>query len=70
MYQLIHWWNERGKATEQKKKKKLLLQCKCCYESSMLILPVPCITQSCTEIKIKLNFYFRTSSWCLRKLRL
>ena len=29
-----------------------------------LTLPVPCISQSYTEIKIKLNFYFHTSLWC------
>ena len=31
-----------------------------------LILPVPCISESCTEI-IKLNFYFHTSLWCLKR---
>ena len=25
MYQLIHWWNEQGKATEQKKKEKIIV---------------------------------------------
>ena len=33
------------------------------YQS--LILPVPCISESCIEIKIKLNFCFHTSLWCL-----
>ena len=26
----------------------------------------PCISKSCIEIKIKLNFYFHTSLWCLK----
>ena len=25
------------------------------------------ISESCTEIKIKLNFYFHTSLWCLKR---
>ena len=33
----------------------------------MLTLPVPCISGSCTEIKMKLNFYFHTSLWCLKR---
>ena len=33
----------------------------------MLILNVPCISESCIEIKIKLNFYFYTSLWCLKR---
>ena len=28
---------------------------------TMLTLPVPCISESCIEMKIKLNFYFYTS---------
>ena len=32
-----------------------------------LTLPVPCISESCIEIKIKLNFYFQASSWCLKR---
>ena len=32
-----------------------------------LTLPVPCISESCIEVKIKLNFYFRTSLWCLKR---
>ena len=32
-----------------------------------LNLPVPCISESWTEIKIKLNFYFHTSLWCLKR---
>ena len=28
---------------------------------SVLILPVQCISESCIEIKIKLNFYFHNS---------
>ena len=31
-----------------------------------LTLPVPYISESCTEIKIKFNFYFHTSLWCLK----
>ena len=33
----------------------------------ILTLPAPCISESCTEIKIKLNFYFHTSLWCLKR---
>ena len=29
--------------------------------------PVPFISESCIEIKIKLNFYFHTSLWCLKR---
>ena len=33
-----------------------------------LTLPVgPCISESCIGIKIKLNFYFYTSLWCLKR---
>ena len=32
-----------------------------------LTLPVPCISESCIEIKIKLNFCFHTSLWCIRR---
>ena len=28
---------------------------------------VPCISESRIEIKIKLNFYFHTSLWCLKR---
>ena len=31
-----------------------------------LTLPVPFISESYIEMKIKLNFYFRTSLWCLK----
>ena len=31
-----------------------------------LTLPTPCISESCIEIKIKLNFYFHTSLRCLK----
>ena len=34
---------------------------------TMLTLPLPCIFESCIEIKIKLNFYFHTCLWCLKK---
>ena len=39
--------------------------------SSMLLygllkLNDPCISESCVEMKIKLNFYFHTSLWCLK----
>ena len=33
----------------------------------LLTLNVPCISKSCVEIKIKLNFYFHTSLWCLKR---
>ena len=29
-------------------------------------LNAPCISESCTEIKIKLNFYFHASLWRLK----
>ena len=32
-----------------------------------ITLPVPCITESSIEIKIKLNFYFHTFLWCLKR---
>ena len=32
-----------------------------------LTLPIPCISESYIEIKIKLNFYFHTSLWCLKR---
>ena len=31
-----------------------------------LTLPIPCISESYIEIKIKLNFYFHTSLWYLK----
>ena len=37
-------------------------------EFKILTLPTPCISQSCIEIKIKLNFYFLTSLWYLKGL--
>ena len=33
----------------------------------MLNLNVPCISESCIEIKIKLNFNFHFSLWCLKR---
>ena len=33
----------------------------------MLTLNVPCISESYNETKIKLNFYFHTSLWCLER---
>ena len=36
-------------------------------ETPNLTLPVLCILESCIEIKIKLNFYFQTSLWCLKR---
>ena len=33
----------------------------------ILTLNVTCISESCIEIKIKVNFYFHTSSWCLKR---
>ena len=32
-----------------------------------LALNVPCISEGCIEIRIKLNFYFHTSLWCLKR---
>ena len=32
-----------------------------------LTLNVPCISESCIEIKNELNFYFSTSLWCLKR---
>ena len=32
-----------------------------------LTLPVPCISESFIEIKIKLNFYFHISLWCIKR---
>ena len=40
---------------------------KCFSQLRDLALPVPCISESCNEIKIKLNFYFHTSFWCLKR---
>ena len=34
--------------------------------NNFISLPVPCISESSLEIKIKLNFYFQFSLWCLR----
>ena len=36
------------------------------FNDDWLTLPVPCISESCIEIKIKLNFYFHTSLLCLK----
>ena len=41
--------------------------CAIWYHLYNLILPVPCISESCIEIKIKLNFSFHTSLWCLKR---
>ena len=35
--------------------------------SDPLTLKDPCISESCIEIKIKLNLYFHTSLWCLKR---
>ena len=34
----------------------------------LFFLPFPCISESCIEIKIKLNVYFHTSLWCLERI--
>ena len=34
-----------------------------------LTLPVPSISESCIEIKIKFNFYFHTSLWCMKAFK-
>ena len=36
-------------------------------EKRDLTLNVPYISESCIEIKIKLNFYFHTSLWYLKR---
>ena len=33
---------------------------------SLLTLPAPCISESYFKIKTNLNFYFRTSLWCVK----
>ena len=38
------------------------------YLAIYWILNVPCISESCTEIKIKLDIYFHTPLWCLRRV--
>ena len=35
----------------------------------LLTLNIPCISESCVEIKIKLNFCFHTFLWCLKGLQ-
>ena len=47
---------EALKEALRKKREKVLL-----VVTYLLILNVPCISESCIEIKIKLKFYFRTS---------
>ena len=48
------------------------------FFTAILTLNVPCISESCIEMKIKLNFYFHTSLcaskgfmkaflWCLKR---
>ena len=37
------------------------------YRKLSITLTVPCISESCIEIKIKLNCYFHTSLWCLKR---
>ena len=34
---------------------------------SFLTHNITCISESCIEIKTKLNFYFHTSLWCLKR---
>ena len=46
---------------------KTFILCRIIYGNCFLTLPVPCISESCIEIKIKLNFYFHTSLWCLKQ---
>ena len=38
-------------------------------EWERLTLPVLCNSESCIEIKINLNFYFHTLSWCLKRFQ-
>ena len=35
-----------------------------CFKFSFNVL---CISESCIEIRVKLNFYFQTSLWCPKK---
>ena len=37
------------------------------YVGTELTLKDPFISESCIEINIELNFYFRTSLWCLKR---
>ena len=37
------------------------------FFTAILTLNVPCISESCIEMKIKLNFYFHTSLWSLKR---
>ena len=37
------------------------------FLSYLLTLTAPCILESCSNIKINLNFYFHTSLWCLKR---
>ena len=37
------------------------------YIKYLLTLPSSCISESCIKIKIKLNFYYHTSLWCLKR---
>ena len=39
----------------------------CDNSTQILTLNVLCISEICIEIKIKLNFYFHTSLWCLKR---
>ena len=34
---------------------------------SLTTLNNPCISESCSEVKSKLSFYFHTSLWCLKR---
>ena len=35
-------------------------------DNTLLILNVQCISEIYIEMKIKLNFYFHTSLWCVK----
>ena len=37
------------------------------FDIKTLTLLAPCILESCSWMKIKLNFYFHTSLWCLKR---
>ena len=48
----------------------MIMQIKCYllnYYLGMLTLKDPFISESCIEMKIKLNFYFHTSLWFLKR---
>ena len=54
--------------TDLKKKSERNIACVLlCPFVQLLTLPDPCISESCIENRIKLNIYFHTSLWCLKR---